>query len=290
MKNIFRFLGIITLIFCFSGLLSAQIQRPSKSFKIELGLNFGSTLGYSITETTYAEGPWNGYDITSVNEEGTISPELSTPLSLGGDLSLITSMGIGVQLAVDTNFSSDITGLSDYYSIHDDDYLWYDKEFTNEWDVTGSAKMMVFSLNFIYKYYGGMFCPWFAAGGSYFSGNLEMNSKIGFGFEDSWQDFEYVAPDVVIDETLSGIGFNVGAGVDIAFSPNIAFTVEGRYFILKKHEFYWEAQGGQYQRNVWGGTFNLPSPWVDYINDELLEPVEFNPSFPKLAAGIKFTF
>lgn len=292
MKKAFRLLGIITLIFCFSGLLSAQIQRPvNKPFKIEVGINFGSTLGYSITESAYTDA-WDGYDVFNVTETGNITSELSTPLSFGGNVSLITNMGIGVQFALDYNMNSDITGLSTYNVIHSDHYTYYDRQNSSEWDVTGTAKMMVLSLNFIYKYQGGMFCPWFAAGGSYFSGNIEASSLVGWGFEDPWYDFDYLDFTVDVNEDLSGVGFNVGGGFDIHFTPSVAFTVEARYFILKKHELNWATDaGGQHKSYIWEVTYtiNNPSNIEDNMND-LIDSFEFNPSFPKIAAGFKFSF
>ncbi|MBD3412820.1 MAG: hypothetical protein GF421_00105 [Candidatus Aminicenantes bacterium] len=289
MKRVFKLVGIVTLILCFSGLLSAQIQRPTKPFKIELGINFGSTLGYNITDSTYVDS-W-GTSWYDVDESGTISPELSNPLSLGGNISLITNMGIGVQFALDYNFNSDVTGTSSYSGAG---YDWWigSFDYNSEWDITGTVKMMVLSLDFIYKYYSDMFCPWFAAGGSYFSGNLEASTNVGFGF-DYWSYFNYAKIAADINEDMSGIGFNVGAGFDIHFSPNIAFTLEGRYFILKKYEFNWMTDfSGQHEMlGYFSGTvsFSSPSAYEDYL-DELIESFEFNPSFPKIAAGFKFSF
>jgi len=287
MKKAFKVLGIVTLIFCLSGLLSAQIRRPSKPFKVELGLNFGTTLGYSITESTYADSV-NTFWI-DVNESGDIVPELSNPLSFGGDISLITKMGIGVQFALDYNFDSDLTGIGSYFVTGSDWWGNIDEGF--EFDNTGTVKLMVLSLNLMYKYQGGMFCPWFAAGGSYFTGSLEASSMVGFGFSDAYGDFDYISIPVDANEDLSGIGFNVGGGFDIHFTPNMAFTIEAKYFILKKYEeVSWISDvSGEFESYIWGITYTVNQAVGDYM-DELIEPFEFNPSFPKIAAGFKFSF
>jgi len=293
MKKVFKLLGITFLIFCFAASLSAQIQRPSKPFTIELGLNFGSTLGYSITESTYYT-TWDSWLFWDVVEDGEIAPELSTPLCFGGNISLITKMGIGVQFALDYNFNSDITGTSSYLGTGYDVSIG-DFSYSSEWDITGTAKLMVLSLNVIYKYQGGMFNPWFAAGGSYYTGSFEASTMSGFGFNYySWFNYCGVYEDA--EEDLSGIGFNVGGGADIQFTPNIAFTIEARYFILKKYEMSWMADAsgtldmyGYYE----GSTITWTSSSVDLINDfmdDLIEPFEFNPSYLKLAAGVKFSF
>ncbi len=292
MKKIFKLLGITVLIFCFSATLSAQVQRPSKPFKIELGINFGSTLGYSITESTYVEPEWSTFWFY-VDESGEIAPELSTPLCFGGNISLITRMGIGVQFALDYNFDSDITGTSSYVGTGYDSWIG-DFEYSSEWDITGTAKLMVLSLNVLYKYQGGMFNPWFAAGGSYYTGSLEANTMAGYGVNYATY-FCYFDVNEDVEEDLSGIGFNVGAGADINFTPNIAFTIEARYFILKKYEMYWWADSSG-TRNLYGyfeGTVELSSSYADVVNehlDDLIEPFEFNPSYAKLAAGVKFSF
>ena len=293
MKKVFKLLGIALLVFCFTASLSAQIQRPSKPFTIEVGINFGSTLGYSITESTYYD-TWDAYYFWDVVEDGEIAPELSTPLCFGGNISLLTRMGIGVQFALDYNFNSDITGTSSYLGTGYDIAIG-NFDYSSEWDITGTAKLMVLSLNFLYKYQGGMFNPWFAAGGSYYTGSLEANTMAGYGINlSSW--FCYVGVDESVEEDLSGIGFNVGAGADIQFSPNIAFTIEGRYFILKAYEMYWVTDSsGTLDVHGWyeGATLTFSSSSVSWINDymyDLIEPFEFNPSYLKLAVGVKISF
>lgn len=315
MKRVFKALGIAVLIFCFSGMLSAQIQRPSKPFKIEVGINFGSTLGYSITGSSYNYGAWESYWFEIDSESGDITPELSTPLSFGGNISLITKMGIGVQFALDSNSTSDITGVSTYNETGFDYWYWADISESDDWDIQGSAKMMVLSLNFIYKYQAGMFCPWFAAGASYYTGSIEADTRVGFGFEDPWMDFDYVAPSIEFQEDLSGIGFNVGGGFDIQFTPSVAFTLEARYFILGESDISWTTVTGEELTSLlYGVTYKfLPNVfqvkyfgyWYDYVKvwswdywefggaaelDSLIDTIKFNPSFPKIAAGFKFSF
>jgi opacity protein-like surface antigen len=291
MKKAFRVMGIAFLVFCFVGSLSAQIQKPSKPFTIEVGLNFGTTLGYDITDSSYTDS-WSTYWF-QVTESGEIVPELSTPLCFGGNISLITRMGLGVQFALDYNFNSDVTGTSSYlgtgYDISAGNF-----SFDSDWDITGTAKLMVLSLNVLYKYQGGMFNPWFAAGGSYYTGSLEANTMAGYGI-DYFSYFCYFDVDEDVNEDLSGIGFNVGAGADINFTPNIAFTIEGRYFILKKYEMYWmtDATGTRGLYGFYEGTVTLTSSYADSVSDylyDLITPFEFNPSFLKLAAGVKISF
>ncbi len=292
MKKIFKLLGITVLIFCFAASLSAQIQRPSKPFKIELGINFGSTLGYGVTESSYSYGSWSAYWFDIDSEYGDITPELSTPMLFGANISLITRMGIGVQFALDYNFNSDITGSSTWGASGFDYWYWENINESNSWDVTGTVKMMVLSLNVLYKYDAGMFCPWFAAGGSYYTGNIESSSVVAWGFSDPWGDFDYFGFPIEMNEDLSGIGFNVGGGADIQFTPSIALTVEARYFILKKHEMYWETNiSTENTSYVYGVTYTFTNPSVieDGIN-EIIDPLEFNASYPKLAVGVKFSF
>jgi len=146
MKMAFKFFGITALVFCLLTPLPAKIQRTNKPLKFEIGINFGSTLGYSITESSYSDA-WDGYDAFDIQESGTISPELSQPLSFGGNFSLITRKGIGVQINFDYNFDSDITGTSIYDVTHSDHNTYYGRQNSSEWDNTGTVKMMVLSLN-----------------------------------------------------------------------------------------------------------------------------------------------
>ena len=285
-------MGITFLIFCFAASLSAQIKRQSKPFNIEVGLTFGSTMNYDYYGSSYFYGSWIAWWFDIDSEYGDILPELSMPLLFGANISLITRMGIGVQFALDYNSKSDITGSSNYYASGFDYWYWEDISESNSWDVTGIVKMMVLSLDVIYKYQRGMFNPWFAAGGSYYTGSIEAFSEVGWGFEDPWLDFDYLSLPVEINEDLSGIGFNVGAGADIQFTQNIAFTIEGRYFILKKYELYWLSDAsGQFTSYVYDVTYTFanPSAFEEGIN-EIITPFEFNPSFAELAVGVKFSF
>ena len=285
-------MGIAFLIFCFAASLSAQIKRQSKPFNIEVGLTFGSTMNYDYYGSSYFYGSWIAWWFDIDSEYGDILPELSMPLLFGANISLITRMGIGVQFALDYNSKSDITGSSNYYASGFDYWYWEDISESNSWDVTGIVKMMVLSLDVIYKYQRGMFNPWFAAGGSYYTGSIEAFSEVGWGFEDPWLDFDYLSLPVEINEDLSGIGFNVGAGADIQFTQNIAFTIEGRYFILKKYELYWLSDAsGQFTSYVYDVTYTFanPSAFEEGIN-EIITPFEFNPSFAELAVGVKFSF
>jgi len=285
-------MGITFLIFCFAASLSAQIKRQSKPFNIEVGLTFGSTMNYDYYGSSYFYGSWIAWWFDIDSEYGDILPELSMPLLFGANISLITRKGIGVQFALDYNSKSDITGSSNYYASGFDYWYWEDISESNSWDVTGIVKMMVLSLDVIYKYQRGMFNPWFAAGGSYYTGSIEAFSEVGWGFEDPWLDFDYLSLPVEINEDLSGIGFNVGAGADIQFTQNIAFTIEGRYFILKKYELYWLSDAsGQFTSYVYDVTYTFanPSAFEEGIN-EIITPFEFNPSFAELAVGVKFSF
>ena len=292
MKKVVKVMGITFLIFCFAASLSAQIKRQSKPFNIEVGLTFGSTMNYDYYGSSYFYGSWIAWWFDIDSEYGDILPELSMPLLFGANISLITRKGIGVQFALDYNSKSDITGSSNYYASGFDYWYWEDISESNSWDVTGIVKMMVLSLDVIYKYQRGMFNPWFAAGGSYYTGSIEAFSEVGWGFEDPWLDFDYLSLPVEINEDLSGIGFNVGAGADIQFTQNIAFTIEGRYFILKKYELYWLSDAsGQFTSYVYDVTYTFanPSAFEEGIN-EIITPFEFNPSFAELAVGVKFSF
>jgi len=290
MKKLIKLGGVIVLTFCFAGVLLAQIPRPNRPFKIEVGLNFGSTLGYRLTDSFYDYGSWEAYYFDIDSEYGEILPELSTPLSIGGNISFLTNRGIGVQLALDYNFNSDMTGISTYNA---SGYDYYYEENINEgcsWNIAGTAKLMVLSLNLIYQYQKSMFSPWISAGASYYSGEIEGSSIIGFGFEDDWGDFDYIGPYADVIEDLSGVGFNVGGGLDIHFSPNTAFTVEARYFILKEYLMAWYTDvSGEFESYIWDITYTVDRELGDYM-DELIDPFEFNPSFLKLAVGVKVLF
>jgi hypothetical protein len=93
-----------------------------------------------------------------------------------------------------------------------------------------------------------------------------------------------------LDGSFSGIGFNVGGGVDLQFSRSIALNIDARYFMLKNVEERWQVHSGSYPTNLHSGWKLVLSEENALALQESMNPVEINTSFFKISLGLKLMF
>jgi opacity protein-like surface antigen len=84
------------------------------------------------------------------------------------------------------------------------------------------------------------------------------------------------------DDAGNRIGANVGAGVQIGLAAKVSLTLEARGFLFPKHELEW-------QPVIPGPLSILEQQLLDRIRDEV-EPIEFNPTFFTVTAGLAIGF
>jgi opacity protein-like surface antigen len=150
------------------------------------------------------------------------------------------------------------------------------------------------SLNLIYKLQsGGMLAPYFSGGVSYFMGSAKVNSVRGVGI--TWESegsrfLDYLSVPLEIDESLSHLGFNLGAGLDILFSPGFGVNLDAAYFMGKSSDLTWQHAAGEY-----AGTYFPENSWTldqDFVQllDGQVSALDVNTSFFKIQAGVKVLF
>lgn len=263
--------------------------------KAEFALTGGLAMGSFLPEDTTYSSSWSEGILRSVDESGTVFHAIDNPIGIGASLSYPLFGGLGIQARVDFNFNKPLTedSISDYTIT----WSWtsggtYSRE--KSWPVTGDFSLIPLSLNLFYKVEsGGAIAPYISGGVSYFTGKVNLDSSVGYGltwWADGSRYIDYLDIPVVIDSSVSSIGFNVGGGLDWMFTENIALTVGGVYFIGGKVEAEWETRAGTYSGN------NFPSvSWtLDQQTADLLAaeapPLEISTSFLKIQAGVKFLF
>jgi hypothetical protein len=267
--------------------------------KFEFILTGGYCLGYSLTENLSYSYDWSYWLLDSVTESGELAQKLSKPFGLGAAFNILFTESLGIQLRFDYNTKSSFT--DDSSSSYNIIWEWFDRSSYSgeeEWTVEGDVSLLTISGNLIYRIpVSGMIVPSFSAGLTYFSGNMEADTTQGYALtwtEGDWQYIDYIYLPFTLDVSISGIGGNIGAGVDILFSPNAAFNIEARYFITKKIEEYWTVVGGRYTGNNFPSiSWTIDEDWAAEINDfikEEIDPTVLNPSFFKISVGIKVTF
>jgi hypothetical protein len=273
-------------------------KKVEKKLKIELVANAGLNMGYGITESFTYKDNFSASGLERADENGSFEQKADKPFSFGGALNAITDKGIGFQARVDINSNVKISGTSDYIL----SWKWtgnstvYTRD--NQWDVTGSISSMVVSGNFIFKpSVSEMFAPVISGGFSYFTGNLKVDSKIGYGFtwlvqvgEDLYTRYiDYWSLPALINKPTNGVGFNFGGGVDILFSQNIGLNIDVRYFYKSKVQIPWEITPGTYPSTIHSVNLSINEDGADEI-EKILPKFELNQSFFKLSLGLVFKF
>jgi len=287
---------------------STPRKQPTSSSKFEILLGFGYALGYGLDDSSRYSNPIPpGIILEGGQYEGAIHAELDNPFGPALAVNYLFLNGLGLQARFDMNMKSSVNENSG--SDFDMNWNWpwgghslaelTDIKNPAPWEVTGEASgLSVLSLNLYYKALGmGMIAPHFSGGLSYFMGKALVETVIGYGTRWSFE----IPPDVyevvdiflipaIADIEIGSIGANVGGGIDIAFSENLAAVLAARYFMTKKIEQTWKLADGDYESNIYEGVT------LDLTPDRLMEIAEsidkfiFNPSFFKIILGIKLLF
>ncbi len=267
-------------------------KQPKGHFAIMGGMVMASFIPDS---SSYSDS-WSAGILQSVTESGTIAHKIDNPLGFGVSLCYLFAGGLGIQARVDYNLTKEFVP-EESFSDYNITWSWtnsgpYSRE--KSWSATGEISLIPLSLNLIYKAQGGGFIvPYISGGVSYFTGKIKADTYRGYGY--TWTEgitryIDYTDIPLVIDASLSGIGFNAGGGLDLVFTPNIALSLEGIYFVGKTIEEFWNPVPGTYPGNNFPDvSLQIDQDFADAIVDEV-PPLEIKTSFLKLQAGIKFLF
>ena len=258
----------------------------------------GIASGSFLSDSTSYSNNWSWMFLEDVQEQGTINHQTGSPMGFGAAFHYLFIGGLGIQVKADINSQEKI---QDDLSTYNQTWSWtsgrgpYERE--GEWNVNGSLSMSAFSLNLIYLLQQSpMFQPFFSAGVSYFSGSSEIDTMMGYGYI-SWFSDDYstqyidnITLPVSAEADLSGIGFNVGGGLNLMFTRNVGLTVNAAYFIKSPVTGEWTVKAGRYDLN------NFTNYYTEVDSEEaaeiagMLDEFEINPSFFKIQGGITIGF
>jgi hypothetical protein len=271
--------------------------QPSvgKASRGEIVFRVGYNLSYASADASSYAGSFSGGVLTNVNAAGRITAELDTPLAFDGAINYYFAKGLGVQVRFDVNSKAKFGGnsVSDYQL----SWAWQSGESysaQDAWPVNGDLSMSVISGNIIYKIQGtSMIVPLLSAGVSYFTGKINGNTRVGYAYTweiDPYQFIDYFDIPATIDKNISGIGFNIGGGLDWTFSRSIALNVDARFFVKGATEAPWMLQAGTYTSNIQEGwTLTLTQAEVEQL-EQAISPLNVKLSFFKIALGLKILF
>ncbi|MGB7294028.1 MAG: hypothetical protein WBC70_00425 [Candidatus Aminicenantales bacterium] len=264
--------------------------------KFDLAFMGGIVGGAFVDKSTSYSDDWSEGILESVTESGTISHEFKRPFGFTMSMSYLILGGLGLQLRADYNTTVKIS--DDQGSHYNLAWSWTSDagpfETEENWPVTGEFSLMPISLNLIYKIQGsGVFIPYISAGVTYFTGNVKISTTGAYAFSyvsGDYRRIEYLSLPLRMDESLSGVGFNLNGGFDFRLMKNIALTVDAAYFIKSKIEKNWAVAPGTYPGNNFPEfSWIIDQEFADILSDAL-GTLSINPSFFKVAGGIKFIF
>jgi opacity protein-like surface antigen len=267
---------------------------PPSSLKPGLVLSLGAGLGmtsYKGGSSEYSRG-WDYLILQYVDEYGEISGSIKNPISLGLGLGYFFTPNIGLQLRLDYQLNQSLSGNS-YYAV--DWKFTTTSDFSQEldWPVGGSFSVMPISLDLVGRFaLGSSLRAYLNAGVSYFTAKIEANSTVGVA--DSWLNapylfFDYYAIPARINASLNGIGFNIGAALEMSIGRTMGLFLEAQYFLGPTKTEPWRLQAGVYPGYLFTTiTWTVQGDLLEFLKENRnLTDMEIPLSFFKFGAGIK---
>jgi opacity protein-like surface antigen len=275
----------------------APQETTKKVFpKFSLAFMGGIVSGSFANNSTSYSDDWSEGILERVTESGTISHEFKRPFGFTVSMSYFILGGLGFQLRADYNTKVKIS--DDQGSQYNMVWSWTSGagpfEAEEIWPVTGEFSLMPISFNLIYRIQNsGVFIPYVSAGVTYFTGNVKISTRGAYAFSyvsGDYRRIEYLSLPLGIDESLSGVGFNLNGGFDFRLMKNMALTVDAAYFIKSKTDKNWTVAPGTYPGNNFPELSWMIDQELAEILSDALVPLSINPSFFKVVGGIKFIF
>ena len=212
-------------------------------------------------------------------------------------LSYFLAGGLGLQVKLDYQLTTKVKAGEDSsgYKLA---WTWSDGSgsynASEEWALSGEYAVSPLSLNLIYRgSAAGSVIPYVSAGVSYFTGKLKVETTRGYAF--TWQSdpnqyIDYIDVPMKVDASVSGIGFNAGAGLDLVLISNVALNIEAAYFSGKTMTESWQHMPGTYPGNIFPAiSWSVDQTYTDKMSQQVT-PLELKTSFFKILAGVKFLF
>lgn len=271
--------------------------RQKRAWKGDFAVRFGYLPGsLASTQSSYTAN-WNNNLLKSVSETGTVKHGFGGSMGPSFSLSYFLAGGLGLQVKLDYQLTTKVKAGEDSsgYKLA---WTWSDGSgsynASEEWALSGEYAVSPLSLNLIYRgSSAGSVIPYISAGVSYFTGKLKVETTRGYAF--TWQSdpnqyIDYLDVPMKVDASVSGIGFNAGAGLDLVLFSNVALNIEAAYFSGKTMKESWQHMPGTYPGNIFPAiSWSVDQAYADKMSEQVTQ-LEVKTSFFKVLAGIKFLF
>jgi len=279
----------------FKGVGPARVQKV-KPF--EIGLIFGWSAGSFMSPSSTYGDSWAWNELESVSEAGTIPHKLGNQFALGFSFTYYFRENVGFRLSVDYNLKQNLP--ADGRSPYTMDWTWtlgrgsfHDEA---DWPVKGNFWLVPVSANLIIKVpTGGILAPYFTAGMTAYLGKANIETSLGYG--DSWysddgktQFIDFFIIPVKMEKDLMTAGVNVGAGLDVLLSPNIALNIDGVYYWGSAYDDDWPVKEGTYPASYYTGR-TLTIDWMQASDFKAtITKLSIKLASFRIAAGLKILF
>jgi opacity protein-like surface antigen len=257
--------------------------------------------GYGLTQfdgvSTYAY-EWSYQYLDFVKETTDLSMKAENAFSLRAGFTYFFTPMIGVQLGGGF-FSSNVPVEGTFTFQHK--WTTSSTTYTNERTWAGDGKMSVVPiyLNLVGKFSMSFVDIVLTAGPTLYMNSYESNSYVGFGdtlyfiiWPYAYQYIDAFQIPVEIPKTSwTAFGGNIGIGFDFKVTPQVAISLEGRYFLVPSKELFYEWIPGTYT----GVIYEQFEDW-EYTADDLqdyqdmMTGVNVKPSFFAISVGVKYAF
>ncbi|MGD0783718.1 MAG: outer membrane beta-barrel protein, partial [Candidatus Aminicenantales bacterium] len=234
--------------------------RPGLEIGLSGGMGFPSFTGGSGSFTN----TWSYNLLQTATETGNLVFSLKNPVTLSGSFAYFFTPSIGIRLQVDYPLKQSIeSGTMDYTL----SWKWtispttYSLSPSPSWGVTGDFSVIPISLNGVLRFpLGSTIDAYITAGPTYFMGTINASTTMGLGW--SWmsgsdQHIDYFPVPLTISQSINGIGFNAGAGLDIRLGDVFGIFLEAAYFAGPSSSQNWIAQPGSYPSQI-STLYTLP--------------------------------
>ena len=279
------------------------VEWADTAQKFELSLYGGYALTQVNGQSNYTR-TWDFYYLDSVTETTNITGKSPGAGSIGASFAYFFTPNFGIQLSGEFLLKGNIPMKSHFNY----DYTWYTGSSYNEtadWEGTGGLSSIPISLDLVGRFGGGTIGGSVSAGATLFMNSFEADSAIGLGYSEYswywywypywyywWQDVDALRIPAVIDKTSwTAFGGNFGASLTFKMSDKIGLFLDGRYFLCPAKEFDWSFVTGTYDGIFYDDITDveIDQDALDYLGvGNNMKPFKVNPSFFRIAAGIKF--
>jgi opacity protein-like surface antigen len=281
--------AILCLLVSAALLAQPYNSRAGQKFSISLfgGLSLASTKG-----TSQYSDSWNGQIAKNIEESADISYQADNGVFFGTALTFMFNDNLGLQLGggiFSTGIPNDTAASWSYHvgtTIYDNRYAFSGQ---------GRLRTIPIFMDLTGRFSSGLVDFNLFAGPAMFLNTTQAEATglygdnywaIIYGWLVEWVDFFPL--DMEIPSTSwTAFGFNAGGSADISLSPQVALSLEVRYFFCPEKKFNWE-----YLPGLYGGLEgNLPV--FEIFPDEAdgaaenTTPCAVNPSFLYIGGGFK---